>query len=155
MILLAAALSGCAGGDTETVTVTKAAPVTSTLGQPATAEPPRAGDPEPAMAFVNENAARAKHSWAQSPVNMAARFLSIVASDARTLTVTQATAEPGDRTTVTAVQDGLLDDSVRAIRYELELVRQPDGTWRIDTVRRTTRCQPGRGHQDFGPALCV
>lgn len=51
-------------------------------------------------------------------------------------------------------QTNLPDDSVRGIRYRLEF--EPVGEqWQLVWVGRQTRCQPGRGHQDWQPALCV
>jgi hypothetical protein len=51
--------------------------------------------------------------------------------------------------------DGLRDDSVHAVRYNLHLVRQPDQTWRLATVAWSHQCQPNRGHQNFTTELCV
>jgi hypothetical protein len=48
----------------------------------------------------------------------------------------------------------VLDDSVRAKRYELDFVRAGDKV-RLRAARWTQQCWPGRGHQDFSTELCV
>lgn len=93
---------------------------------------------------------------ARSPLDTAAAFLRLDQVQAATTTlVSRTAAEGGDRATVTATFDGLLDDSIRAHRYVLELERQTDGTWRLRSAAFSQRCQPGRGHQYFSAAPCV
>lgn len=58
-------------------------------------------------------------------------------------------------TSASLLLSGLLDDSVRARRYDLTLSRRQDGTWRIDSASWTQSCRQGRGHQAFTPALCI
>lgn len=144
LLLVVLALTACMGDDGGD----QAAPTIP-------AEPPRAVDPGPAMRFVNASAARARNGWAQSPINTAARFLSVVGLDARVSAITVPSAELGRRAVVTITQEGLLDDSVRAVRYRLVLRRRADGTWRIFSAVRTQRCWAGRGHEDFSDELCV
>lgn len=48
---------------------------------------------------------------------------------------------------------GLPDDSVRGLRYRLELASQGD-QWQLGWVGRQVRCWPGRGHEDWGVAPC-
>lgn len=55
---------------------------------------------------------------------------------------------------VTLIEDGLPDDSIRAVRYRLEFKRAGN-RWELESARRTQRCQPGRGHQGFSPKPCV
>jgi hypothetical protein len=141
-LLLVLALTGCMGDGTTTTTV-------------AASEPPRSADFGIAMRFVNGNAAQAREGWARSHITTAARFLSIVGTDAESTSITVPTPEVGNRVVVTITQEGLLDDSVRAVRYRLLMRRRPDGTWRIFSVERTQRCWAGRGHEQFSAAPCV
>jgi hypothetical protein len=60
----------------------------------------------------------------------------------------------GAQAKVIAINDGLSDDSVRAERYELELARQPDGSWLLSRARRSWRCWPSRGHASFSAVPC-
>ena len=56
---------------------------------------------------------------------------------------------------VTATLDGLLDDSVQAARYTVELQRNDAKAWRVRAVDWAQQCQAGRGHQAFSPQPCV
>jgi hypothetical protein len=99
----------------------------------------------------------AEPSWAFSPLRTILEFLSLDDPDARTTTVVMETGSPegGDRAVVTVTEDGLADDSVRALRIVLEVERQGDGSWRLLSAAWAQRCQAGRGHQDFTPELCI
>ncbi len=50
-------------------------------------------------------------------------------------------------------EEGLADDSVAAMRHRLELQRRQN-KWQIIWVGRQTKCQPGRGHQNWSSKLC-
>jgi len=90
-----------------------------------------------------------------SPTELALEFIRADRTQAaRTTTKAQASPEGGGPTTVTVIQDGLADDSVRAARHILHFV--PAGeSWRLDSAARTQRCHLGRGHQDFSAIACV
>ena len=48
---------------------------------------------------------------------------------------------------------GLADDSVAAMRHRIEFrIRQ--NKWEIVWMGRQAKCQPNRGHQDWGSGLC-
>lgn len=74
-------------------------------------------------------------------------------------TTTDVSEQPGTngRTTVTITTSNLPDDSIYAVRYQIELEQQTPG----DTLFRfiggewAQQCQPGRGHQEFTTELCV
>jgi hypothetical protein len=99
----------------------------------------------------------AQPPWASSPLRTALEFLSLDDPDARTTTVVMETGSPegGDQAVVTVTEDGLADDSVRALRFVLKVERQADGGWRLLSAVWSQRCQGGRGHQQFTPELCV
>jgi hypothetical protein len=134
LVLAALLLAGCGGG------AKKAAQWPG--------PPPPAADGSVAVAGFDQAA--------RSPLDTAAAFLRLDRQQAATTTLVAATAaEGGDRATVTATFDGLLDDSVRASRYVLTLEKQTDGTWRLRSAMFSERCRPGRGHQAFSSAPCV
>ena len=54
---------------------------------------------------------------------------------------------------ITLIHEGLLDDSMHAQKIVM-LARQTGQTWEIVEIKRNWRCQAGRGHQNWGPALC-
>ena len=61
--------------------------------------------------------------------------------------------ENPQETRVILTEIGLPDDSVQAVRWALDFRRAGD-RWRLESARRTQRCQPGRGHQGFSPRPC-
>lgn len=90
-----------------------------------------------------------------SPVRAAVKFVKLKDPSAMKTTIN---AQPNqleqpDSVRVVLTEDGLADDSVQAVRYALEFDRA-GGNWRLESARRTQRCQPGRGHQDFSPEPC-
>ena len=103
-------------------------------------------------AFVDTSRA----TWRQSPLRTSVEFLHLDDTNALTTTV-RATTNPDSphQADVTVTADGLLDDSVRATRFEMQLARRSDASWRLTSARWSQKCQPNRGHQDFTPALCV
>ncbi|WP_420456291.1 hypothetical protein [Rubrivirga sp.] len=62
-------------------------------------------------------------------------------------------SETSYEATALVTATGVRDDSVRDER--LRLTYSPYGpTWELVAAGRQTRCQPGRGHQDWSDALC-
>ncbi len=64
-----------------------------------------------------------------------------------------------NRTLVLITQTGVADDSVRGIRYLVELAPTPKSSqtgkqWEIVWAGSQFTCQPGRGHQDWSMELC-
>jgi hypothetical protein len=92
---------------------------------------------------------------AASPEALTSAFLRLDEQRAaRVSVVTSTRSEGAARATVVATLDGLLDDSVEAVRYVLAVSAADDG-WRIESARRTQRCRAGRGHRGFSAAPCV
>lgn len=63
-------------------------------------------------------------------------------------------AADGGRTLVTVEYDDLADDSVAAERYEIVFVGDGDDMF-IESGSWASRCQEGRGHQDYAVDLCL
>ena len=57
--------------------------------------------------------------------------------------------------TVEVTTSNLFDDSVEAVRWVLVLTRGDDGRFRFESGQWSQSCQPGRGHQEFSPDLCI
>ena len=93
---------------------------------------------------------------ARSPVRATIEFVRLKDPTALTTTVrSQASRlENPPEVRVTLTEDGLPDDSIRAVRYVLDFERH-GRRWELESARRTQRCQPGRGHQRFSPKPCV
>ncbi len=138
------AFSGCGSSDKTAV---------STQTEPAWSGVPATGtNLKLVKAF---NTYLTKRKGPVSPTQLALEFVRADRTQAaRTSTKAQSSPEGGGPTTVTVVQDGLADDSVRATQDVLRFV--PSGAnWRLKSAVRTQRCQPGRGHQSFAPGNCV
>lgn len=59
----------------------------------------------------------------------------------------------GQRAEVLMETIGLMDDSVRGVRYRSQLELKGE-TWRFVRAGVQIICQPGRGHQDWSAASC-
>jgi hypothetical protein len=93
--------------------------------------------------------------FARSPIAAVTEFLGLDRSSAsETTVVATSPGEVRDYSEVVVTLDGLLDDSVRAARYTVELHRQAKA-WRVSAADWAQRCRPGRGHQDFSSKPCV
>jgi hypothetical protein len=102
-----------------------------------------------------KHAADSSEPWTASPLLAAAEFLRLDRATAQTTALVATTGPEGTGpTTVTATLDRVLDDSVRAKRYELDFIRAGDKV-RLRAARWTHQCWPQRGHQDFSTELCL
>jgi hypothetical protein len=165
--------SACAGGDdtaTETVTVTTATTVTVTetgtgtttpATTPTSTTPPRLPSPLPADGTLpvdafNSYTESIDEPWEHDLAALTDAFVEGGASDA-TQRSFQATSsgEGAASASATLTLGGLLDDSVRALRYDLVLSARDDGTWTVDSASWSQRCQEGRGHQGFSAEPCL
>jgi len=63
-------------------------------------------------------------------------------------------AESPSAARVTVLRDGLLDDSVRGDRWEVDFERSQAGAWRIKSAKRAWRCRRGGQLDRFGTAPC-
>jgi hypothetical protein len=149
--------SACAGDDSATVTVTvttNAAPTEhgewEGLPQPL---PVDGGLP---VDEFNAHAESVQEPWERDLAATVNEFIGETAADVQNISF-QATTGPEGAGPAKAslLLDGLLDDSVRARRYDVTLSRRQDRTWRIDAASWAQRCQQGRGHQSFSPDPCL
>lgn len=94
--------------------------------------------------------------YAGSPVTAATEFLRLDRTGAATTSlVARREGEQASPARVTVTLDRLLDDSVRAQRYDLVLDLAGEDTWKLVSGVATQRCWPGRGHQTFSTDPCV
>ncbi|NNE67428.1 MAG: hypothetical protein HKN33_12750, partial [Pyrinomonadaceae bacterium] len=63
-------------------------------------------------------------------------------------------ADGYDEFTMTLVNDGLADDSVRTQKTVFKIKKNSDGIWMVTSALRSWRCWEGRGHQDFSAVMC-
>ncbi len=111
------------------------------------------------QAFVDDK----EPCWRHYPV---AAALAIVGFDPHgdpllaPVTVEQAPSAGSGEVDVTLVFDHEGDDAVAATRYRFTFVDEAftggtAGRYRLLAGLREFRCQPGRGHTDWGPELCL
>jgi hypothetical protein len=76
--------------------------------------------------------------------------------DGRAQRITQINqgAEAPTASRVTIVRDGLFDDAVRALRWDIALERTQAGGWRIAEVKRAVRCRRGADTERFVAGPC-
>jgi hypothetical protein len=125
------------------------------------AQVPRVPEPEdgtgslPVEAF-NDFVEEDRPPFATSALRTAIEFAHAGEGQAATTSVVAFEGPEGsaDEASVTVTRDGLADDSTRALRYQIVLERADDESWRLRSARRTQRCQPGRGSQEFSTKLC-
>jgi hypothetical protein len=165
-LLLASACTSDDDSASETVTVTNSVTVTTTVttcGTKTAAPGDWDGLPQPLPAdgtlsvdAFNAHAESVDEPWEHDLSETVDEFVGRDATDAQSVSF-QATSGPegGGPADATLLLDGLLDDSVRARRYDLTLSRRPDGTWRVDGASWAQRCHDGRGHQAFSPEPCL
>ena len=139
---------------TTTTTTVAGATTTTSPGLANWVTPQPKADGSIAVATFNARVDAADPTWATSPERIADEFTNTDLADANN-TVTQVTALSPQEADVVVSVNGVRDDSVHAIRYEVHLVRQPDQTWRLATATWSQQCQPNRGHQTFSTALCI
>jgi hypothetical protein len=93
--------------------------------------------------------------WPTSPLAATVRLLE-GDSDTRILRLEESKnrTEGADTTVVVLTRDGFLDDSVRGDWHRIVYERQPDRTWRIDSVRRAFRCYRQHHHESYSREWC-
>lgn len=154
LVVLAAMLavvgSGCSfflGGESGSATVTASVATVPRSPAEASGAPP--------VEIFNGRLESVDEPWERTPGGVAREYADEVATEARrSSVVVESNPDGGDTATATVTLDGLLDDSVRSLRFDLVLERSGE-TWRLRSSEVTQRCAQGRGHQDFSPAPCL
>jgi hypothetical protein len=136
-------LAGCGGGDDE-------GPVAPWTGP----QQPLPSDGRVPLDAFEAWAQSVEEEWERSPAGVASAFVPAGSVDGR-IRVATANGASADEATAIVTVDRLADDSVRLVRYELELERRDDDTWSAVSATWAQRCQPGRGHQELSAELCV
>ena len=127
-------------GDPEDPGVQGAPPVAST----------QALDPA-RFAPILEASAASRAAWVRDPLQVALLFVA-TESSGRSTVVREDAAEGS--TTVRLWFDELADDAVRALWFEVDLERGPDGAWRIASGRQASVCARGDVTDVLVAGLC-
>ena len=121
----------------------------------AIAVPVHASQPQSFTEF-NERVAEAVRlgeTWPREPVLLVRNFTSWGAERVGAL-LWHGTGEQPGRYHFVAINENLLDDSVRGHRLEVTVERQPDNSWRIVDARMSWRCWRKNESDFFGVDRC-
>ena len=154
-------VSSCAGDDSGPT-----AARSPTASPTPSATPTWAGYPEPAgglgeisVTEFNNFIDQSNPAWNTSPLRSAVEFVYGGPPQETlpfTTTVTQeASPEAGTEATVTITEEGLLDDAIAAVRFQLEFQREGEGTWRLTSAFKDQRCARGPETEEFTVEPCV
>lgn len=99
-------------------------------------------------------AVREGYRWPLDPIRVAQEFLGSPGIRSVRIEREDDPGERSDSTTVTILEDGYLDDSVRGRWTEFRQVRMTDGTWRIVEIRRAYHCWRGHHRDSYSREPC-
>jgi hypothetical protein len=103
-----------------------------------------------------ENAVKAGESWVRSPMGVAMRIVGpFEEMKTRDIKFEAASSEANNAVTLTVVNEGLLDDSVRGEKFVYELRKSTSGVWKVTAANKAWRCWPDRGHDNYSTVPCV
>lgn len=92
--------------------------------------------------------------WTKSPLQVALRLVGDRhASKERTISI-KSLPETFRNAHITIIEEGLMDDSIRGIRFELKMYREA-GYWVVESAKETFRCWSGRGADDYSDKPCL
>jgi hypothetical protein len=128
---------------------------------PSAPSPYRPGPTEDAPDLAALNAWATSENLRDDLLAWTALALPLGKENPKTVSVELDSVESPRGATVTVIDEGFLDDSVKAERYSLHFSRKPCDDcesgftpWWLWKLEKTYRCQPGRGQQEFSKALC-
>ena len=101
--------------------------------------------------YEQASAAAAGH---RSPIEIALKVVGDFEGQSQHIVQVNEGSEAPWASRVTVVQDGLLDDSIRARRWDIALQRSAAGTWVIREVRLAWRCRRGDRPDQFAATPC-
>ncbi|MEC4117406.1 hypothetical protein [Myroides phaeus] len=68
--------------------------------------------------------------------------------------ITKANTDKENVTLLTLVEDGLMDDSIKAIKVKME-VETIDGNFKVLSIQESYQCYQNRGHEDWSAEFCI
>jgi hypothetical protein len=89
-----------------------------------------------------------------SPVDVALSVAGAFEGARQVIVQTNERAESPKGSRVTVIRDGLLDDSVRTARWDIDLSRSAMGRWEITSVTKAWRCWRGTRPPGFAALPC-
>ncbi len=99
-------------------------------------------------------AAKQRKMWPYDPIGVAQEFMKSPGAPYVSIIRDDGAGERADSTTVTVIEDGFLDDSLRGTWTRFRLARTADDTWLIVDVRRAYRCWRGVHKDSYSKEPC-
>jgi heat shock protein HslJ len=93
--------------------------------------------------------------WVQDPIRIALEFMGSRHEPRVNIQREDQGGEVAHSTTVTVVEDGYLDDSVRGTWTRFKMKRNDNRTWRIVDVQRAYRCWRGHHEDSYSAQPCL
>lgn len=101
-------------------------------------------------------AAAANEAWVKAPFLVVAHIIEPFSEmGSRTVEMVSPFADVTESLTVTVIDDGYADDSVRGEKFIYELKLDESGVWKVISAKKAQVCQQNRGHQDYSTAPCL
>lgn len=125
----------------------------------------RAADPTGTLADLpvvdTRRVAPAKYAGAtqlavrgRAPVDIALAIVGRFEGLTQHLILVNKSADAPSAARVTVLRDGLLDDSIRGERWDIDFDKTAAGVWKIREVKRAWRCWRGAQTDRFAAAAC-
>ena len=92
--------------------------------------------------------------WVQDPIRVALEFMGSRHSPRVNIQREDQGAEVAHSTTVTVVEDGYLDDSVRGTWTRFKMKKTDSQTWRVVDIQRAYRCWRGHHKDSYSAQPC-
>ena len=93
--------------------------------------------------------------WTDDPLQIALRLVGPFEAKIQQITRKHDSAESARKAEVIVIEEGYLDDSIRGARYEFVLEKDVKNRWQIISAKKSWRCWPNRGHDDFSQQPCL
>jgi len=106
------------------------------------------------IAPANYQGASASAAAGASALDIALQVAGEFEGAAQQITQLNEGSEAPSESRVTVVRDGLLDDSIRAQRWDILLGKSPEGAWVIREVRQAWLCWRGGQRDQFAADPC-
>jgi hypothetical protein len=133
-------------------TATSTATAASSSDLASLAELPVTGTAQVAASQYRVASSRA--AGAGSPVEIALSVAGPFEGARQLIVQSNEGAEAPSASRVTVIRDGMLDDAVRAERWDIALARTTAGAWEIREVRKSWRCWRGATTVGFAALAC-
>lgn len=93
-------------------------------------------------------------SWARDPIRIALELMGSQGARSVKIDREDQGGEAPRSTSVTVIEDGYLDDSLRGTWTRFAMERTEDGTWRITDIQKAYRCWRGHHQESYSARLC-